>query len=174
MDPRHLGGTAVFCAIICPAANIGLFIRQPDFINPQTGLRDPQWKIASGEVEPGESIPAALLRETEEETGFVIPNELDAQGLIVGNDDARCHFLYSDSGYGRTGTHERQYFVVVVRDPREIIALDGQVRKEDDEETIETRVFDLDAILADPNFLPKQRPLLNRVVDFAKQLMQSA
>jgi 8-oxo-dGTP pyrophosphatase MutT (NUDIX family) len=159
MSPKRNGGAAIVCTIICPSANIGLFIRQPD-------KEDPMWKMASGEVEPGESIPAALLRETEEETGFKIPSVRDATGaLVVGNDEYRCVSFGSEEVIGRGGAkHTKHWFAVIVADARELIALDGQRRKEDDEETIETKVFSLDRIVQIPDFLPKQRTFLNNVL----------
>jgi 8-oxo-dGTP pyrophosphatase MutT (NUDIX family) len=138
MGVKSPGSAAVFCAVICPSAGIGLFIRQPD-------RPDPQWKMASGEVEPNESIPAALLREVEEETGFVIPSIRDAKGaLVVGTNDCRCVFLYEDEADGRGKVKHR--------------------RKEDDEETIETKVFSLADIAAIPDFLWNQRDFLHAVL----------
>lgn len=131
------------------------------------------WKMASGEVENGESIPAALFRETKEETGFEIPTEKASDGsLIVGNDDFFVVPFGMEKTRGRKGWHDKYFFAVVVADPRKIIELDGQIRKEDDEETVITKVFELAAIAVRQDFLPHQRPFLGKVLKLANDWMQ--
>ena len=158
---KHTSIAAVVCAIVCPSARIGLFIRQPD-------KQYPMWKMASGGIEPGESTPQGLLREVEEETGFVIPSYRDKDGsLVVGNDDCRVVSFGCEPTNGPHGVHDKHFFAVIVKDPREIIALDRQQLKEDEDELIETRVFRLDEIAAIPDFLYRQRPFLTKVIEYA-------
>lgn len=155
---------SVFCAIVCPSANIGLFIRQPDKSNPM-------WKIAAGDVMPGESIEAALRRETSEETGFDIPSRQSETGLVLGNDDFQLvSFGVKEVPSRNGGIHEKHYFAVIVKDPREIIALDGQLLKEDITETIETKVFALDKITTIPDFLYGQRKFLEQVLAHVEKI----
>lgn len=158
---KYTSVAAVVCAIVCPSARIGLFIRQPD-------KRDPMWKMASGGIEPGESIPQGLLREVEEETGFVIPSYRENDGsLVVGNDDYRVVSFGCEPTTGPHGVHDKHFFAVIVKDPREIIALDRQQLKEDEDEVIETRVFSFDEIVAIPDFLYRQRTFLAKVIEHA-------
>lgn len=124
--------------------------------DPEKPDRKPLWKFPGGRVEwqRGESVYDALLREIPEETGFVIPHlKLRGGKLIVGNSNVKVSHLSSSEIPSKDKPHTQHRFIVEVGNELDILYLDRQTRKEDDIETIESRVFSMDELLILPDFL---------------------
>ena len=134
-----------------------LLIRQPD-------RSDPVWKFLGGKVEPGESVEAGLVRELDEETGFKIPLTPLASGVALGDESVVVTKL-TERSREWPRPHVQHFFVVEAEDPMDLFALDRQVRREDEGETIETRVFRLEEVVALPDFLPSQRAFLQKLLE---------
>ena len=145
------GDSAVLAAIVSNGK--GLLVRSFD---PTKPLRNPLWKFAGGRVDwhKGESVYAGLVREVEEETGFIIPHlQMKGRGFTIGNAGVRVSHLSSSNITSKGVTHAQHRFLIEVKDERDILFLDRQTRKEDEDETIETRIFEFDEILQLPDFL---------------------
>ncbi len=139
---------AVIAALV--AKDVCLLIRQPD-------RPTPAWKFPGGKVEKGESIERALVREVSEETGFEIPFVMLSNGdIFLGSKGVTVTKLHErEREYPRP--HLQHFYLVEVSDPVELVYLDGKLRREDEGETIETKVFRLDVLKGMDNFLGPQR-----------------
>jgi 8-oxo-dGTP pyrophosphatase MutT (NUDIX family) len=169
MNKHQPGGEAVICSLVAKMhnKNLGLFVRQPDWVDAQTGVNDPRVKFCGGRVEAGESREEALVREVLEETGYTIPHRRDATGkLVLGDATAKPYRLASRVLKGAGGEDHLQHFYLIdVVDVRELIELDQKLRKEDDEETIETMLLPLDEAVRRNDFLLPQMPLVQILYD---------
>lgn len=149
--------------MICASAKLGLLIRQPN-------KNRPMWKIAAGDLNEGEDLFAALLRETLEETGYAIRAPQIGNEVVTPGKETLVYFGKKEVP-GRTGgTHEKHYFAAYVDDPRDVIELDAQLLKEDEVETIETKVFTFEQMEQLSDFLPGQRSFLKQVLEHARKL----
>ncbi|HEY5383171.1 MAG TPA: NUDIX domain-containing protein [Candidatus Paceibacterota bacterium] len=160
------GDAAVLAVLVANGKT--LVIRQPD--------RDySQWKFPGGTVEPGETIYQALVREIEDETGFQIPHFKNAGGMwSLGNEKVMVDYLDCRLIKTKHGTHDQHQFLIRIADERDILYLDGQIRKEDDEETIETRIFEFPVLETMRDFLWKQLKMLRKVKAKLTELEQIA
>lgn len=147
------GDAAVIAAVV--SGTKALVIRQPD-------RQDPKWKFCGGTVEEGETLAEALFREVYEETGLKLPTSTDAEGnFIVGNEEMSVEELGDRlMGYG-SRSHMQYFFLIAVRDERDILFLDRQIRKEDETESIETGILDVRELRSRDDFLHSQLPLID-------------
>ena len=158
---------AAAIAVIVSGSKV-LAIRQPD--------RDkPQWKCPGGTVEPGESVYQGLIREIHDECGFEIPSTTNAGGtLTLGNDSVTVEYLGGVEIKTWKGVHDQHQFLVIAKDERDILYLDGQMRKEDDLETIETKVFEIDVLEGMRDFLWMQLKMLRKAKARLAETTQAA
>jgi 8-oxo-dGTP diphosphatase len=82
---RHMLVGDVHLLLINPAGEVLFEQRQ------NTGYEDGAWHLPSGHLEAGESVVAALIRESREEIGVII----DEQEVEF------CHVMHNSSGGGR-------------------------------------------------------------------------
>jgi hypothetical protein len=84
----------------------------------------------------------------------------------LGDEQAKVIPMGSRPLIGHGGaSYEQHFFIIDIADERDLIALDGQMLKEDDEETIQTKVFPVAHMAARNDFLFPQRPLMQMVLD---------
>jgi len=145
-----------------------LLIIQPSFALRSSG-GIPMWKFPGGEIEPGEDVEVAPVREIADETGFNIPirrNPVDNK-WVVGDESVRLLHRSQRQCPSRGGGTHPQHFFVFSAPERDVLHLGNteQIHKEDDEgETIRRGIFDLDKVSTMPDFLHWQRPLLEQVL----------
>ncbi len=160
LNAVSLTDVAVLAAIV--ADGKALVIRSFD---PERPNRIPMWKFAGGELEEGESPNQTLVREIEDETGFEIPHQKQPDGtLVLGDSTVSVHLLSSPIINTINGSHIQYRFLIKVKDVRDILHLDGQIRKEDDDETIETKVFKVRDLVGLSDFLYYQQQMLMEVL----------
>ena len=149
---------AVLAALI--AGNDILLIRQPD-------RQNPRWKLPGGEIEPGEDVVQAFAREITDETKFKIRIARDRQNRWIVDDDSITiahKSVRMRQNRSRDGQHQQHFFVVVAKNPMDLLSRGNELIREDDGETIETKIFPLDSIQSMPDFLDCQRPLIEEVL----------
>ncbi|HUD03109.1 MAG TPA: NUDIX domain-containing protein [Candidatus Paceibacterota bacterium] len=151
---RPAGDAAVLAIIVSNRKT--LIIREPD-------REDPKWKFPGGTVEREETISQALVREIADESGFKIPCQTNNDGtLVLGNDSVMVECLDCVPMLTKHGAYDQYQFLILVQKEQDILYLDGQIRKEDDDETIETRIFEFDSLEKMPDFLWKQLKMLRK------------
>lgn len=149
----HISKVAVVAAIVTKDRRLTLLSRQPD-------RNDPLWKFAGGGVKENETVREALVREIADETGFQIP--YDKKTGLLGDKNTTVEELLIRLIKTRLGEHTQHFFLVQCAE-RDLLYLDHQIRKEDDDTTIETKIFPMESLATLPNFLHWQRPLLKAV-----------
>lgn len=149
---------AVIAAIL--AGDKILLIRQPDRHNPR-------WKFPGGEIEAGEDVMVAFAREIGDETKLPIKihRGVDNRWVLSDNGIRLVHeSKRSRPNRDGDGEHVQYFFVLEVQNQLDLLARGNDRFREDDDETIETGVFDLLSVSAMPDFLSCQLPLLQQVL----------
>lgn len=149
---------AVIAALI--AGDDILLIRQPD-------RHKPRWKLPGGEIEAGEDVIQAFAREITDETKFKIRIARDRLNKWIVDDDSIVIAHKSMRMWpnrDKVGEHPQHFFVVEAKNPMDLLSRGNELIREDDGETIETRIFKLDAIRTMPDFLDCQWPLIEQVL----------
>lgn len=165
MPPASNDG-AVIAAIL--AGRWVILIIQPSVEN-RTRPKKPKWKFPGGEIEPGEEVEVALVREIADEAGFNIPIRRDTinNKWIVGNEIVRLLHRSKRSCPSRGGGAHVQHFFIFSAPEKDVLHLGNteQLHKEDDgDETIRRGIFDINTIKGMPDFLHFQLPLLDQVL----------